>query len=85
MHIHITKSTTVDSSKISTCDGNIISNTYKNVSVLCIGKFGRVFKGTWTHQSSVDGKEVSEEVAIKTIKSIIVWINYFTHFIIVIL
>lgn len=34
-----------------------------------IGEFGRVFKGVWTHQSRVDGKEISEEVAVKTIKS----------------
>ena len=37
----------------------------------CIGEFGRVFKGTWTHQS--DGREITEEVAVKTIKSMILF------------
>ena len=37
----------------------------------CIGEFGRVFKGTWTHQN--DGREITEEVAVKTIKSMILF------------
>ena len=36
---------------------------------ICIGEFGRVHKGLWTHKSPVDGKEIIEEVAVKTIKS----------------
>ena len=35
----------------------------------CIGEFGRVHKGLWTHKSSVDGQDIIEEVAVKTIKS----------------
>ena len=40
-----------------------------NYSHIFAGEFGRVFKGTWTHSS--DGGEISEEVAVKTIKSMI--------------
>jgi len=33
-----------------------------------LGAFGRIYKGTWTHKT-VDSGEVSQIVAIKTIKS----------------
>ena len=43
-----------------------------NCYEIYIGEFGRVFKGIWTHQSHTDdGREISEEVAVKTIKSMI--------------
>ena len=35
--------------------------------IMCIGEFGKVYKGTWVHKSS-NGDEVSQIVAVKTIK-----------------
>ena len=43
----------------------------------CIGEFGRVYKGLWTHRSSVDGQEIIEEVAVKTIKSMYDFLDCF--------
>ena len=35
---------------------------------MCIGEFGKVYKGTWVHKTD-NGDTISQVVAVKTIKS----------------
>ena len=52
--------------------------------VCYLGKFGLVYKGTWTHQNDENGEMVSDVVALKSIKSMHNWSTRCTAIIIAI-
>ena len=46
----------------------IYTYIYIYIYILLLGEFSNVHKGVWTHKDTTSGKEISEIVAIKTIK-----------------